>query len=107
MICRRSTQNRSGAATVEFAVLAPFLAFCFVVGVDVARVFYYSLVVTYCARDGATYGMWSQSQAKDAASIAKAAIADDSAIARNDVFSNATATVTSNTTSGLVSTVVY
>jgi Flp pilus assembly protein TadG len=45
-----------GAAAVELALLLPLLAFLFVVGVDFARVFYYSLTMTNCARNGA---MWA------------------------------------------------
>jgi Flp pilus assembly protein TadG len=73
--------SRRGAAVVEFAVLAPFLVFCFLLGIDFARVYYYSVVVTYCARDGATYGSWSYKNAQDTTGIQKAAVADDSAIA--------------------------
>jgi Flp pilus assembly protein TadG len=40
---------------VEFAVLAPFLAFLFVIAVDWARVFYYTITVKNCARNGALY----------------------------------------------------
>ena len=40
MVCRHPSQSRRrGAAAAEFAVLAPFLAFVFVIGVDAARVF--------------------------------------------------------------------
>jgi Flp pilus assembly protein TadG len=48
-------RNRPGVAAVEFAVLLPFLAFMFVIAVDWARVFYYSIAVENCARNGALY----------------------------------------------------
>jgi Flp pilus assembly protein TadG len=56
----RCTRHRRGrprraAATVELALLAPFLAFLFVAVVDYARVFYHSLTVANCARNGALY----------------------------------------------------
>ena len=46
---------RRAAATVELAVLAPFLAFLFVAVVDYSRIFYHSLTVANCARNGALY----------------------------------------------------
>src|SRR5262245_51965203 len=52
---RRSSRSRRGAAAVELAVLLPFLAFLFVIAVDWARVFYFSLVVENCARNGAVF----------------------------------------------------
>src|SRR4051812_16370068 len=50
---RRAT--RPGAAALELALLLPFLAFLFVIAIDWSRVFYYSLVVDNCARNGAVY----------------------------------------------------
>jgi Flp pilus assembly protein TadG len=49
-------KRRPGAAAVELALLLPLLAFLFVVAVDFARLFYYSLTITNCARNGA---MWA------------------------------------------------
>jgi Flp pilus assembly protein TadG len=40
---------------VELAVLAPVLAFLFVAAVDYGRVFYYSVTLENCARNGAMY----------------------------------------------------
>ena len=40
---------------VELAILLPILVFLFVVAVDFARVFYYSVTLTNCARAGAMY----------------------------------------------------
>jgi Flp pilus assembly protein TadG len=48
-------------AVVEFAVLLPFIAFMFVIAVDWARIFYYSIAVTNCARNGALYLSQQQS----------------------------------------------
>lgn len=105
MVCRQSQPRRRAAAAAEFAVLAPFLAFVFVIGVDAARVFYHSLVVTYCARDGAAYGCWSQANAKDTAGIKAAATADNSAIA--GITSDSVAvTLDSNTSPTTVRVVV-
>jgi Flp pilus assembly protein TadG len=49
------TARRSAAATVELALLLPFLAFLFVIAVDWSRIFYFSMVVTSSARNGALY----------------------------------------------------
>ena len=44
-----------GTATVELSVLLPFLAFLFVAGLDYSRVFYTSVIVSNCARNGALF----------------------------------------------------
>ena len=57
----RKRPVRKGAQVVEFSILLPFLAFMFVIAVDWARVFYYSIAVTNCARNGALYLSQQQS----------------------------------------------
>jgi Flp pilus assembly protein TadG len=47
--------GRKGVATLELAILLPFLCFLFVVSVDFARVFYFAVTVQNCARNGAYY----------------------------------------------------
>jgi Flp pilus assembly protein TadG len=47
--------GRRGVAVVELAVLLPLLVFLFVVAVDFARVYYFSLTLQNCARAGAMY----------------------------------------------------
>ncbi len=55
-----SRRARRGAATVEFALLLPFLCFVFLATIDFCRVFYCSLTVSNCARDGALGGaLWA------------------------------------------------
>lgn len=68
--------RRRGGAAVELAVLLPFLAFCFVVGMDYSRVFYYAQAVHNAAAAGALYGCQGPSQAADTDRIAAAAWAD-------------------------------
>jgi Flp pilus assembly protein TadG len=66
MFCRTDRHARGarrGVAAVELAVLLPFLAFMFVIAVDWARAFYYSIAVTNCARNGALYMSQQQSAA--------------------------------------------
>lgn len=50
-----SARPRRGAATAELALLLPFLGLLFVVCVDFARLFYYSLSLENCARNGAYF----------------------------------------------------
>jgi Flp pilus assembly protein TadG len=65
------------AATVELAILAPFLAFLFVAVVDYARIFYHSLTVANCARNGALYGSDAVAAAQSPyTSLQQAALAD-------------------------------
>jgi Flp pilus assembly protein TadG len=40
---------------VELAILLPLLVFLFLIAVDFARVYYFSLTLTNCARAGALY----------------------------------------------------
>src|SRR4051812_3829396 len=51
--CQR--RPRAGAATLELAVLLPILCFLFVIAIDCARVFYYSVTLNNAARNGAYY----------------------------------------------------
>src|SRR5690349_5758726 len=60
-IMKRTNSNRSlpccrrGAAAVELAVLLPLLVFLFVITVDFARIYYFTLTLQNCARAGALY----------------------------------------------------
>src|SRR6266540_111033 len=72
----RPRPRRRGTAAVELALLLPFLCFAFVAAVDFARVFYYSIAVSNCARNGALYGSADQAHALDSAGITAAAQVD-------------------------------
>ena len=62
---------------VELAVLLPLVVFLFVIAVDFARVFYYSVTLTNCARAGAMYASDPTTSAESAfASTQAAALAD-------------------------------
>jgi Flp pilus assembly protein TadG len=52
---RRLVRRRTGTAVVELALLLPLLVFLFLVAADFARIFYFSLTLTNCARAGALY----------------------------------------------------
>ncbi len=51
----RSAAQRRGTATVELAVLLPFLAFFFMVAIDWARIFYTTVTIQTAARNAAYY----------------------------------------------------
>ena len=57
MLLRRTKtgRRRRAAAAVELAALLPFLVYVFVIGVDWARLFYYTVTVEQCAREGALW----------------------------------------------------
>jgi Flp pilus assembly protein TadG len=52
---KRRSCARRGAATVELAILLPVLTFITVIGCDFARLFYASVTLGTCARNGALY----------------------------------------------------
>jgi Flp pilus assembly protein TadG len=72
----KTTKPRTGTAAVEFAVLLPLLCVLFVIAIDFARVFYFSIAVTNCARNGAIYGGQNPTTANDKSGIAAAANKD-------------------------------
>jgi Flp pilus assembly protein TadG len=74
----RAREARRGTAAVEFALVAPFLCFAFVATIDFARVYYCSLTVSNCARNGAIYGAADKTCAVDASGIQSAARLDAS-----------------------------
>lgn len=74
--CSASRRNRRGAAAVEFALLLPLLCFLFVGTVDFCRVFYYSITVSNCARNGALFGSADSNQAQNTNGIIAAAQKD-------------------------------
>ncbi len=76
-ILRSGQGRRRAVAAVELAILLPFLALLFVVAVDFSRVFYYSLTITSCARNGALYGCDPvAAQQSTYTSVQEAALAD-------------------------------
>ena len=83
---------RRAAAAVELALLLPFLAFIFVAGVDYARVFYYYLTVTNCARSGALYASTDAAHASDTTGIQSAAQAESAELAPKLSVSSTTGT---------------
>jgi Flp pilus assembly protein TadG len=78
---QRSKRSRwefpRGAAVVELAVTLPLLAFLFVISVDFARVYYFSVTLTNSARAGAMYASDPSTQNESPfANVEAAALAD-------------------------------
>jgi Flp pilus assembly protein TadG len=73
----RANHERKAVASVELAVLLPFLVFLFVISVDFARIFYFSQVIENCARQGALYASDPKAPAYNLyTSVQQAALAD-------------------------------
>jgi Flp pilus assembly protein TadG len=91
-ISNGKTVRRSGVAAVELAVLLPVLAFLFVITVDFARVYYDSLTLINCARNGALYGSKDPTSSTDTAGIQAAALQDASNLSPSPNVSSKTGT---------------
>jgi Flp pilus assembly protein TadG len=87
---RQACTDRRGAAVVELAALLPLLIFLFVISVDLARVYYYSVTLTNSARSGAMYASDpSASSESPFASAQEAALADATNITPTPVVTTA------------------
>jgi Flp pilus assembly protein TadG len=74
---RGRRRRRNAVAAVELALLLPLLVLLFVLAVDFARVYYFSLTVTNCARAAALYaGDPSVQNESPFASLEAAALSD-------------------------------
>jgi Flp pilus assembly protein TadG len=80
-LAHQGRSPRRGAAVVELALLLPFLTFLLLIAVDYCRLFYYSQVVTNCARNGGLYAsdpfLAAQSPYADLDTAAKADASPD------------------------------
>jgi len=94
----RSTRcSRPATAAVELAVLLPFLMFLFVVTVDWARVFYFSVIIENCARQGALYEMDPTAQAYSPyPDVTTAALADAQNLSPQPTVTTASGTDSAN-----------
>lgn len=90
--------RRRATATVELAVLLPFLCFCFVVAIDYARIFYVSLTVNNCARNGAAYGSQDAAHALDTTGITTEAKLDASNLTLSSLTISSTTDSSTNPT---------
>lgn len=85
---------------MELALLLPLLCLLFVLAIDFARIFYFTMVVTNCARSGAIYGYQDPTKANDQAGIQAAAARDAANLDSTQL------TVTSSTDSATAPTYV-
>ncbi len=102
----RQSQRRPAAATVELAVLLPFLVFLAVIATDWARLLYHTITIEACARNGAIYASDADYASKAPyADFAQAALAegvDTTGLTATTATSGTTTTVTYKRTSGAV-----
>jgi hypothetical protein len=102
MMRARHSDRRSAAATVELAALLPFLMFLCVIGTDWARLFYYTITVEACARNGAIYASDSDYASKSPyTSVQQASLAEASKLL------DTTGLTATTTTSGSTTTTTY
>ena len=90
--------RRRGIAATELALFLPLLCVLFVITVDYARVFYYTMAVTNCARDGALYGSQNPTTANDTSGISAAATRDAADLDVNSVNVSSTTDSATNPT---------
>lgn len=72
----RASKRDKGTAVVELAILLPLLTFLFLIATDYARIFYCSLTLENCARNGALCASNAFNYPMPYSSIAQAALAD-------------------------------
>jgi Flp pilus assembly protein TadG len=65
----RFLKHEDGLAAVELAFLLPLLGMLFVIALDYSRIFYFTVTVTNCARNGAIYGSQNPTAANDKSGI--------------------------------------
>lgn len=86
-----------GTSVVEFAVLAPVLAFLLTGLIDVGRYTYYGIIAAHAARSGVQYGAQNLATAADAAAdgpgTTGAAAADAQSISKFSVQSSVVCTL--------------
>jgi len=99
VVNRRSGRRRRlhrGTAVAEMALALSMLAFVMVASTDFARVFYYYLTITDCARNGAVYGCVSTAKSTDTSGIQAAALAEVSTWSTQPTVASTTGTDSGN-----------
>jgi Flp pilus assembly protein TadG len=86
MLRGADARQRRGAAVAELAVLLPFLVLLFVLPVDFCRIFYYTIAVENCARNGALWAGDSFAQSESPyQNVTEAARADFPAASQGEL----------------------
>src|SRR5712671_2456593 len=88
----RQRPARRGVAAVELAILLPLLVFLLVIAIDWARVFFYTVTIENCARNGALWASDPYTQNQGYTTISQAALADASDIHPAPTVTSATGT---------------
>jgi len=90
---------RRGVATAELAILMPLICFLFVIALDFGRIFFYSVTITNCARNGALIGSIDQKHAKSSnwSNVQQAALLDAGSLSPALAISNVVVTNDSDT----------
>jgi Flp pilus assembly protein TadG len=97
MICARTRATRRGIAAAELAVAASVLGFIFVICVDFARIYYYTITIESCARQGAIYASDPTVQSQSPySSVSQAALAEASNLSPQPNVSSSSGTDKSN-----------
>ena len=93
MATKKKHERRSGVAAVELAILLPLIALLFAIGVDWCRIFYHSVTVENCARNGALWGMdpYADSLSRYT-NITDAALADASSLSPQPTVTSSSGT---------------
>jgi Flp pilus assembly protein TadG len=90
---RRGKTPRRGTAALEMGIVLPPLVFLALAVVDFGRVYYYTGVITNCARNGAMYASDPLAQAASPyVSITQAALADASNLSPSPTVSSSSGT---------------
>lgn len=92
-IITRPNRVRRGIATVELALVLPFLLLTFVLIGDFSRIFHYSVITTNCARNGALYASdQSIADVSPYTSLEEAALADAAGLSPQPVIESTAGT---------------
>jgi len=93
-VATKKNERRSGVAATELAILLPLIALLFAIGVDWCRIFYHSVTVENCARNGALWAMDPYSGAlSQYATISDAALADAGNLSPTPTVTSSSGTV--------------
>src|SRR5436190_24153799 len=92
-VATSKNERRSGVAATELAILLPLIALLFAIGVDWCRIFYHSVTVENCARNGAVWGVDQFSGVLSPyTTVTDAALADASSLTPQPTVTSASGT---------------
>lgn len=92
-VITRVQPERKGVATLELAILIPFLLLLIVIGVDFARIYYHELTLINAARTGAVFASAHPDNAKNKTAIEAVVLGDTQNLTPSPKVSSSTNTV--------------